>query len=366
MSSSARAIVVFAALIIIAAGIRAADDLMVPFLLAVFIATIAAPPVFWLEARKVPAALAISGVMIAIIGMLIGIAALIAQSGAAFSARLPFYQERVSDMVKELITWLAQFGLELNADLALSYFNPGTALVLAGNLLKGLGGVLGDGFFILLMVIFILAEASSIPAKLRDVLKHPDRDMPYFTRFARNMNRYIGIKTSVSLATGGIVSLVLMVIGVDFPVLWGLLALLLNFVPNIGSIIAAVPAVLLALIQLGPGPALAAAICYVAVNIVMGNVVEPRFMGRGLGLSTLVVFLSLVVWGWLLGPVGMFLSVPLTMTAKIALEANPGTTWIAHLLGPAHALAAPAPVEQSAAETSSGDAASDDKPVNKE
>jgi predicted PurR-regulated permease PerM len=126
-----------------------------------------------------------------------------------------------------------------------------------------------------------------------------------------------------------------MVIGVDFPILWGLLAFLLNYVPTIGSIIAAVPAVLLALIQLGPASALAVTGCYVAINIGMGNVIEPRYMGRGLGLSTLVVFLSLVVWGWLLGPVGMFLSVPLTMTAKMALEANPSTTWIAYLLGPA-------------------------------
>ena len=132
-----------------------------------------------------------------------------------------------------------------------------------------------------------------------------------------------------SLVTGLLVTLVLWIIEVDFPVLWGLLAFLLNFVPNIGSIIAAVPAVLLALIQLGPGAATAATVAYLAINIIMGNVVEPRFMGRGLGLSTLVVFLSLVVWGSLLGPVGMFLSVPLTMTAKLALEANPATAWIA-------------------------------------
>jgi predicted PurR-regulated permease PerM len=117
-------------------------------------------------------------------------------------------------------------------------------------------------------------------------------------------------------------------------VLWGLVAFLFNFVPNIGSIIAAVPALLLALVQLGPGPALAAGAGYLVVNIVMGNVVEPRFMGRGVGLSTLVVFLSLVFWGWVLGPVGMLLSVPLTMVVKLALEANPETRWIAVLIGP--------------------------------
>ena len=130
------------------------------------------------------------------------------------------------------------------------------------------------------------------------------------------------------------------IIGVDFPALWGLLAFLLNYVPTIGSLIAAAPPVLLALVQLGAWHAAAVAAVFAVTNVGFGNVVEPRFMGRGLGLSTLVVFLSLVFWGFLLGPVGMLLSVPLTMTAKIALEANPGTTWLALLLGPATAVPA--------------------------
>jgi predicted PurR-regulated permease PerM len=144
----------------------------------------------------------------------------------------------------------------------------------------------------------------------------------------------MAIKTMISLVTGVIVTLMLLIIGVDYPLLWGLLAFVLNFVPNIGSIIAAVPAVLLAIIQLGGFYALITAPGCVVLNLFMGNVIEPRFMGRGLGLSTLVVFLSLLFWGWLLGPVGMLLSVPLTITAKIALDSRDDTRWIAILLGP--------------------------------
>ncbi len=335
MGSSRRALILIATLMIIAAGIKAAEDLMVPFLLAAFIATIAATPVFWLEKRRVPAALAIFIVMLGIVAVLSGIAALIAQSGSAFTQRLPLYQERITVVVIELVGWLNSIGIELSTDILLSYFDPTTALVMAGNTLRSLGGALSNGFLILLTVIFILAEASSFPRKLNEVLADPERDMPYFVQFADNVNRYIGIKTTVSLLTGVIITIVLTILGVDFPVLWGLLAFLLNYIPTIGSIIAAVPAVLLALVQLGPGAALIATATYVAINIVMGSFIEPRFMGRSLGLSTLVVFVSLVVWGWLLGPVGMLLSVPLTMTAKIALEANPASAWIAHLLGPA-------------------------------
>ena len=335
MNSTSRTLLTIAALVIIAASMKAAQEVIVPFLLAAFIATIAAPPVFWLERLRVPSILAISGVMVGIVLALVGVAALVFQSGNAFTSRLPFYQQRVSELIGEIIAWLREVGIDVDADLALSYFNPGTALELAGSILRALGGVMSDGFFILLMVIFILAEASSFPGKLAHILKEPEKNMPYFKRFAINVNRYIAIKTSTSLTTGVVVSLSLMFIGVDFPILWGLLAFLLNYVPTIGSIIAAVPVVLLALIQLGPASALAVTGVYLAINIAMGNVIEPRYMGRGLGLSTLVVFLSLVVWGWLLGPVGMFLSVPLTMTAKIALEANPSTAWIAILLGPA-------------------------------
>jgi predicted PurR-regulated permease PerM len=122
-------------------------------------------------------------------------------------------------------------------------------------------------------------------------------------------------------------------VGVDYPLLWGVLAFLLNFVPNIGSLLAAIPALLLALIQLGISGTLWALLGYVVINNVIGAVIEPRFMGRGLGLSTLVVFLSLVFWGWVLGPVGMFLSVPLTMMVKIGLDSNEQTRWIAVLLG---------------------------------
>jgi predicted PurR-regulated permease PerM len=266
---------------------------------------------------------------------LLGVGALAAQSAGEFLDRVPFYQARLNDLLQALAARLEPLGVELSTELLTGYLNPGTALAMAGNALRGLGGVLSNGLLILLTVIFILAEASSFPAKLRAVLADPDRDMPYFARFAANVNRYIAIKTTVSVATGVIIGVALALLGVDFPVLWGLLAFLLNYVPNIGSIIAAVPAVLLALVQLGPGTALVTAAIYVAVNMVMGNGVEPRFMGRGLGLSTLVVFLSLVFWGWLLGPVGMLLSVPLTMTAKIALEAKASSRWLAHLLGPA-------------------------------
>ena len=119
----------------------------------------------------------------------------------------------------------------------------------------------------------------------------------------------------------------------DYAIIWALIAFLLNFIPNIGSILAAFPAILFALVQLGAGGAFWTMIIFVAVNMIVGNIVEPKVMGKGLGLSTYVVFFSLIFWGFVLGIVGMFLSVPLTMAIKIMLEQDVKTKWIAIALG---------------------------------
>jgi len=193
--------------------------------------------------------------------------------------------------------------------------------------------VLTNTFLILLTVIFILLEASSFPKKIRAGLKTPEKSIANFAKFTESVNRYLVLKTIFSLITGIFISGWLAVLGVDYALLWGLVAFLLNYVPNIGSIIAAVPAVLMTLVQLGAWHTLLVGMGYMAVNIVVGSILEPKFMGEGLGLSTLVVFLSLVFWGWVLGPVGMLLSIPLTMIIKIAFESNEETRWVGVMLG---------------------------------
>jgi predicted PurR-regulated permease PerM len=146
------------------------------------------------------------------------------------------------------------------------------------------------------------------------------------------VQRYLAVKTTVSLVTGAAIAIWTGLVGLDFALVWGLLAFLLNYIPTIGSIIAAAPAVLLATVQLGLGPALLVGVGFLVVNTVLGNIVEPALMGRAVGLSTLVVFTSLVFWGWVWGPVGMLLSVPLTMIVKIFLENSDELRWIAVLL----------------------------------
>ena len=330
---SSNLLITTAALVVVIAGMQAATSLLVPFLLAAFIAIICLPPLNWLTRHSIPAGIAVLIITLALLllGSLIG--AFVGASVADFSHNLPSYQARLNDQTASLLAWLASLGLDFNSQLWRENLDPSAAMGMAGNLLSGLGNVLANTFLIVLTVIFLLIEATALPNKWAAIGK----DAPAttgFGKFLESVNAYMAIKGWVSLATGTIIAIWLAILDVDYPLLWGLLAFLFNFVPNIGSIIAAIPAVLLALVQFGPGAAIAAGAGYLAVNIIMGNVVEPRFMGKGVGLSTLVVFISLVFWGWVLGPVGMLLSVPLTMIVKLALEARQDTHWIAVLLGP--------------------------------
>ena len=327
-----RFVLLLAAFIIVVAGIRAAETLLVPFLLSLFVAVIAAPPLFFLKAKGVPGGIAIAIVAgaIVIVGMLLGW--MVGGSLQDFTANLPKYQERLQLVSHGLLQWLASHDVSLDEAALMTYLDPGKAMAMAGKLLSGLGNVLTQAVFILITVIFMLLEVSAFTQKIRAVTSDPDRSIAHIEAITGSIKQYMMIKTSTSLITGVMVTLLLLVVGVDYPVLWGLLAFLFNFVPNIGSIIAAIPAILLALIQLGTGAALWSAIGYLIINTLVGNVVEPRFMGKGLGLSPLVVFISLVFWGWVLGPVGMFLSVPLTITFKIVLDSSEETRGVAALL----------------------------------
>jgi AI-2 transport protein TqsA len=231
-----------------------------------------------------------------------------------------------------VIGQLDKVNIIVNKEALISYLDPGAAMNMATNLLSSLGGVLTNFLLILLIVVFMLFEAESVPKKIHIALDDPNMKIQQIDKFLLSVKNYLAIKTLVSLGTGLIIGVWLYVLGVDHFLLWAVLAFLFNYIPNIGSIIAAVPAVLLAFVQLGPATAGFTALGFVVSNMVMGNVIEPRYMGRGLGLSTLVVFLSLIFWGWLLGTVGMLLSVPLTMIVKIALESSPDTRWVALLL----------------------------------
>lgn len=319
-------------LIILIAGMRAGHTILVPLLLSMILAIICAGPMMWLESKRVPSGLAVLIVMLGVLGLGVAMGAMIGTSVDDFSQALPRYEVRLQQELGTVFGWLQQNGMAISTPDLLAHVNPGAAMQLGAKMLSGLGGIFTNSFLILMTVIFMLMESSAFRRKLQLIWGSHEQSSGSFGQFCYDVQHLLAIKTAVSIGTGLVVGIWVAVLGVDFPVLWGLLAFLLNYIPNLGSIIAGAPAVLLAFIQFGVGRALLVAVGYVVVNIIFGNIVEPKLMGQRLGLSTLSVFLSLVFWGWVWGPVGMILSVPLTMVVKIALESREETRWIALLL----------------------------------
>lgn len=324
----------FAAIIVIVYGLQMAKVVLVPFLLAAFLALITARPMLWLQSKRIPAFLAALLIVSAIILVFFVLGAILGTSLGDFTAALPAYQERLDVIVRGVFEFLGQ---TFNSDEAVrdlsSMIDPGWAMGFAATILNALRDVLTNVFLIVFTTIFILLEVSTVQTKVEAAFGRSTQSLEGPRVFLANLGRYLGIKTIVSIATGLTAGVLTWVIGLDFPLLWAMLAFLLNYIPTIGSIIAAVPAVLLALVQLGIGEASATALGFVGINVLFGNLIEPRLMGYGVGISPMVVFIGLVLWGWIFGPVGMLLSVPLTMTLKLALESDERTRWAAILLG---------------------------------
>ena len=327
-----RLLLTVAAFVIVVAGMRAAEPILVPFLFAGFLAIILTSPVFWLRQKNFPASLAVLLVVMGVVSVGIGFVLIIGTSLDDFSDAIPRYQVLLTQKMAPIHQGIQGLGFQLTEDGLLKSIDPGAFMKFVAQLLSGLGTILTNSFLIFLTVVFVLLEASSWKQKIRAAFGDQNHPFAPYHKVANAIKEYLAIKTIMSLGTGILVAIWVWALGVDFPVVWGLFAFLLNYIPNLGSIIAAVPPTLLGFIQFGIGRALFVGAGYVVVNMLFGNVVEPKLMGRTLGLSTLVVFLSLVFWGWVLGPAGMLLSVPITMVVKIALESSPSTYWLSVLL----------------------------------
>jgi len=329
-----RILIVIGMLAILSISIKQAQTALAWLLFAVFLAVIGTPPVLWLERRRIPYVAAVLLVVAGFAIVIVVIGALVGASLNSFYADLPSYQALLQNRISSLQAFLAANGIKITDSLLVHQIDPEAVKRWTAGLLRGLGSALFELVLILVTVMFIFLEASTFPVKLRAILGDPQRDFQPFMAFIYDVQRYMNIRTAISLTEGILVGVWLSILGVDFPILWGFLAFLLHYVPNVGGFIAAVPAVLLAFVELGIGRAALVAIGYLAIESILGNVVEPMLMGRKLGLSTLVVIVSLVFWGSLLGIAGVVLCIPLTMTLKFACENNSSTRWIAVLLGP--------------------------------
>ena len=329
----ARLLLNLACAVVVVYGLRYASAILLPAAVALFLSVLSLPIMLWLQRHRVPGLLRIVipvVLNIAVFGLLILLAT---RSLVQFQGRVGVYAAELQQLQA---SWIQ--ALEARTELPVSTY-IGTAFVdpsVVANFARGMVGraaeLLGTTFLVFLIMAFMLSEASVFPEKFRYIMR---RGMPGGrpAKVVTEVQAYVGIKTVVSLATGLLLGLWCWVMDLDFPVLLGVLAFLLHFIPTVGAIFAAVPAVMLSLILVGTvGHALLVALGYAVVGTLLGHILEPQLQGRQLGLSPLVLVLSLLFWGWAWGPMGALLAVPLTVVVKIWLENTPDLRWVGILL----------------------------------
>ncbi len=329
-----RGLIVAAAVALLILFLKMAAPFIAPILLAAFIAVVAAPALHWMRQHGVPkwGGLLIVAFVLLDAGSLLALVATGALEG--FRDSLPGFQERFLLLSEQAGLWLEALGMPGSREAIPDILDPAKAAGLVKMMLANASGVFGTGLLVLLAVVFILLEAPTLSAKLKAAFHLTEESEARLARVMQAMSQYIKIKGLASLAVAVLIWIWTWKLGLPFAALWGVLAFFLNFIPFLGNLLMAIPPVLLALVQTDLQTTLLVALGYLVVNFVVGNILEPRFMGKGLGISTLAVFLSLLFWGWVLGLVGVFLAVPLTMALIIALDASPQTRAFAILLGP--------------------------------
>jgi predicted PurR-regulated permease PerM len=326
--------------VVLLGGVKLAAPILVPFLLALFITLVSAPFAIWLYDKGLPRGVAVTITFLLLVVGLLGLGALVGGSINAFYDQLPAYREELASLAEKFRLQLEPLGGQLTDQQGGSEAMISNSVMEAiAAILRSLADVVRILLLVLLIVLFMLFEAPGWQQKL-DRMVDDEEQFQRLVHSTHELNTYLAVKSLTSFSTGALVAVMLYLLDVDLPLLWGLLAFLLNYIPSIGSIIAAVPGVLLALLDHGTGTAVGIGVGYLAINLTIGNGIEPRIMGQALGLSPLVVMLSVVFWGWLLGAVGAFLSVPLTMIVKILLRNTEDLAWLSVLLGPSPA---PAP-----------------------
>lgn len=352
-----------ACIVIVVTGLRLGSELFVPVMLGLFLAILSLPMLNFLIRLRMPRPLAILLTVGFDLAFLSGLVFLATSVIPEFQAKRLDYaralQERTASMtatidaqLEKLSDFVEKFGVDPDGGAESEV--PGNKVPTLSQwfnenwdsriLIEWIGqtevvgrvtSLASKSVFALILMIFMLSEAHRFSQKLKEVIRVRGPDLRRFQNSSRDIQKYLGIKTAISALTGLLAWVSCSVIGVDFPILWGLVAFLFNFVPAIGSIVASIPPIILALILQGFWPAVAVLACYLVINMTLGNFIEPILMGERFGISTVVVILSVVFWGFVWGPVGMFLAVPLTMMVKVMLDNSPDLRWISVLISKA-------------------------------
>lgn len=350
-SGGLKLVFLIAATIIVITGLKAAAGLFIPVLLAFFIATVSFPITNWLRKHRVPRWLAVLLTVLVDFAFLAGVVVVavilvgeLSDKWIGTDSDDPSYktllEQKIGDVSLFVVDQLEKHDFENAQQTVDNYFRTKAldqldqidfrqVWSLGTGVVGRVASFFGTTFFVMLMTVFMLTEARMYGRRLTAICEAKGPDFERLFSATRDIQRFLGMKTLISLVTGFLAGFLCWFADLDFFILWGILAFALNYIPIVGSVIAGVPPTILALLISGGPHAMAVATGYIAINVFLGNFVEPMMMGSRFGLSTLMVILSVMFWGWLWGPVGMLLAVPLTMLIKVAMLNSEDFRWLA-------------------------------------
>jgi len=321
-----RVIVILAATVIVLAGIYLASPVLVPVLFALVLALIVAPLYRRLIQRRLPTWLALLIMVVGLVTLFGLLYFLFVVSISAFSSSVTSYSTELDDKIAQFHAWLGQseFANQLS-----SLFNGSAIIGLIGSLLQGVISILGSTVYILILILLFLSGGQNMVKRLRESQGADHPQVQRLTSFARRVSTQFALRGVVNLFTGASFSIFLLLVGVDYALLWGVLTFFLSYIPYLGIVLAGAPAVILALAEFGLPQALLVVLGLTVINLSAENILQPNLMGRGLNISPAFVFLGFMLWTWLLGGAGAFLAMPMTIMIVLALDAFPETRWLA-------------------------------------
>ena len=320
-------------LVLLVAGLRNASNILNPFLLALVFVFTFSPALGWLQKKGVPTWLAL---LITIMGVFFGVFVLITFVVVAIDeliVTIPSYSSNAGDQQLNIQSWLADQGIDVKS--VMDSLSIEKLFGLFAGLAAEVARTLGGAFFMLFILAFMLFDSVGLSKKMAGIATLPEHPfVQRFIRFGDDIRGYVVVLTWINFLVGAANALFLALLGVDFPILWGLLAWFMGYIPSVGFWLAMIPPFLLAFAEFGLSKALLVLIGYVLINGSIQNIVQPKLMGDRLNLSPLAIVSSLFIWTWVLGPLGALLAVPMTMAVqKLILAPYDGSRWLAELMG---------------------------------
>lgn len=326
-------VVTLAAIFVLLLAMRATSQILAPLFMSFVLAVTVSPVQNWFIRKGTPSWLALVLTVVLVVVFILSVVWLVGNSVNNFSESIASYQDRLAEIQESLGGVLTKLGVDVSDLTTGDSSSPRALLQLAVNFVGGLVSGLSNFGLIILTAIFFLVEAIAMPRKVKNVAPKSDAEVQRFFHLNEALREYMVINAAVGLLAAVINVGLLFVMGIEFAVLWGVLSFFFSFIPNVGFWFSVIPPAIMALIQFGPGQMLVVVVAYIVINFLVDNVIKPQFIQRGVNISATVTFLALIIWGWVLGPIGAILAVPMAMIIQAIFDSRPETRWVAYLMG---------------------------------